>query len=367
MNEKTKIWLAAMLLAVSAGAFAEERPADCVRQNSPETTGFVCREGGHVSHLVSADEPVRVEGIAAFRPENKYTLWYTKPATNWMTSCLPIGNGQFGATLMGQVAVDDVQFNDKTLWSGKLGGLTSTADYGSYLNFGNLFIAAMAEVTGDMEEALKKSSKVLAVKGRVLPASTAHVRLDAVMEDGTLVEGESHIPEAHKHIRRVKLFPEHVEPVESALAAIREADVVILGPGSLYTSIMPNLLVDGVAEALKKSRALKIYICNVLTQPGETDGYTAAMHAKAILDHAGRGAIDYMLVNATPLPHGTAQLLKKEGVEPVAIDEDAINALGIGVVKADLVNDDDVAHHDPEKLMKSVMKMAYKLHPGIGK
>lgn len=96
MNEKTKIWLAAMLLAVSAGALAEERPTDCVRQNSPETTGFVCREGGHVSHLVSADEPVRVEGIAAFRPENKYTLWYTKPATNWMTSCLPIGNGQFG-------------------------------------------------------------------------------------------------------------------------------------------------------------------------------------------------------------------------------------------------------------------------------
>ena len=234
-------------------------------------------------------------------------------------------------------------------------------------SFGNLFIAAMAEVTGDMEEALKKSSKVLAVKGRVLPASTAHVRLDAVMEDGTLVEGESHIPEVHKHIRRVKLFPEHVEPVESALAAIREADVVILGPGSLYTSIMPNLLVDGVAEALKKSRALKIYICNVLTQPGETDGYTASMHARAILDHAGRGAIDYMLVNATPLPHGTAQLLKKEGVEPVAIDEDAVNALGIGVVKADLVNDDDVAHHDPEKLMKSVMKMAYKLHPGIGK
>ena len=234
-------------------------------------------------------------------------------------------------------------------------------------SFGNLFIAAMAEVTGDMEEALKKSSKVLAVKGRVLPASTAHVRLDAVMEDGTLVEGESHIPEVHKHIRRVKLFPEHVEPVESALAAIREADVVILGPGSLYTSIMPNLLVDGVAEALKKSQALKIYICNVLTQPGETDGYTASMHARAILDHAGRGAIDYMLVNATPLPHGTAQILKKEGIEPVAIDEDAVNALGIGVVKADLVNDDDVAHHDPEKLMKSVMKMAYKLHPGIGK
>ncbi len=234
-------------------------------------------------------------------------------------------------------------------------------------SFGNLFIAAMAEVTGDMEEALKQSSKVLAVKGRVLPASTAYVRLDAVMEDGTLVEGESHIPKVHKHIRRVKLFPEHVRPVESALKAIREADVVILGPGSLYTSIMPNLLVDGVAEALRKSRALKIYICNVLTQTGETDDYTASMHAKAILYHAGKGTIDYMLVNETPLSNGMARALKKEGVAPVAIDEEAINALGIGVVKADLISDEDVARHDVGKLTLTLMKMAYKLHPAIGK
>ena len=232
-------------------------------------------------------------------------------------------------------------------------------------SFGNLFIAAMTEVTGDVEKALRQSSKVLAVKGRVLPASTAHVRLDAVMEDGTLDEGESHIPEVHKHIRRVKLHPEHVEPVESALAAIREADVVILGPGSLYTSIMPNLLVDGVAETLRKSKALKIYICNVMTQPGETDGYTASMHAKAILDHAGKGAIDYVLVNSAPLPYERANILKREGICPVAVDEDVLNALGIGVVKADLVNEDEIVHHDPEKLMKNVMKMAYKLHPFI--
>ena len=226
-------------------------------------------------------------------------------------------------------------------------------------SFGNIFIAAMAEVTGDMEEALKQSSKVLAVKGRVLPASTAHVRLDAVMEDGTLVEGESHIPEVHKHIRRVKLHPEHVRPVESALAAIREADVVILGPGSLYTSIMPNLLVNGVAEELRKSRALKIYICNVMTQPGETDGYTAAMHAEAIIKHAGRGAIDFMLVNSAPISDALREKYAAEGIVPVAVDEAAINALGIGFVGADIINQSDAVRHDPDKLSRSVMRMIY--------
>ena len=228
-------------------------------------------------------------------------------------------------------------------------------------SFGNLFIAAMAEVTGDMEEALKKSSKVLAVKGRVLPASTAHVRLDAVMEDGTLVEGESHIPEVHKHIRRVKLFPEHVEPVESALAAIREADVVILGPGSLYTSIMPNLLVNGVAEELRKSRALKIYICNVMTQPGETDGYTAAMHAEAIVRHAGRGAIDFMLVNNAPISDALREKYAAEGIAPVVVDEAQINALGIGFVAADIISQSDAVRHDPDKLSRNVMRMIYDL------
>ena len=165
-------------------------------------------------------------------------------------------------------------------------------------SFGNLFIAAMNEVTGDMETALVEASKVLAVKGRVLPASQEHVRLDAVMEDGTVVEGESRIPEARKKIRRVRLFPEHALAVGAALEAIRTADAVILGPGSLYTSILPNLLVDGMAETLRRSRAVKIYICNVMTQPGETDGYTASMHVKAILEHAGKGVVDYVLVQA---------------------------------------------------------------------
>jgi len=225
-------------------------------------------------------------------------------------------------------------------------------------SFGNLFIAAMNEVTGDMETALKESSKVLAVKGRVIPASKEKVRLDAVMNDGTVVEGESQIPEAHKKIRRVRLFPRKVPAVPAALEAIESADAIILGPGSLYTSIMPNLLVEGVAHALKNSKAIKIYICNVLTQPGETDNYTASQHAKAILDHTGHGALDYVLVNSAPIPE---EMWRGTGAKPVEIDEDKVNALGMGLIKEDLMSTSQIGRHDPDKLCAAVMKIIYSL------
>lgn len=235
-------------------------------------------------------------------------------------------------------------------------------------SFGNLFIAAMAEVTGDVERALRESSKVLAVRGEVLPASKEYVRLDAIMADGTVVEGESHIPKVKKRIRRVRLFPPHVKPVQAALDALENADAIVLGPGSLYTSIMPNLLVDGVADAIRRSKALKIYICNVMTQPGETDGYTASMHAKAIIDHGGKGIIDFMLVNSAPISKEMKAYYAKEGAAPVVVDETAINALGIGFVKADIINQKEVIRHDPDKLCKNVMKMVDGLRPsGNGK
>ena len=217
----------------------------------------------------------------------------------------------------------------------------------------------MAEVTGDMETALRESSKVLAVKGRVLPASKESVRLDAILEDGTVVEGESRIPEVPGRIRRVRLFPQDVAPVPSALEALRTADAIILGPGSLYTSIMPNLLVRGVADELRKSHALKIYICNVMTQPGETDGYTASMHAEAILKHAGRGTIDFMLVNNTPISEALRAQYAAQGIYPVAVDEEAINALGIGFVAADIISQADAVRHDPDKLSRNIMRMIY--------
>ena len=252
------------------------------------------------------------------------------------------------------VALADTEPLMEKLFQYRFEGDTALAGH----SFGNLFIAAMNEVTGDMETALKESSKVLAVKGRVIPASKQHVRLDAVMTDGTVVEGESQIPEAHKTIRRVQLYPKHVTAVPAAIEAIESADAIILGPGSLYTSIMPNLLVDGVADALKKSKAIKIYICNVLTQPGETDGYSASNHAKAILDHTGKGAIDYVLVNSMPIPD---EMWRGTGATPVDIDEDKINALGCGLVKADLMSSTQAGRHDPEKLCAAVMKMIYTL------
>ncbi len=247
------------------------------------------------------------------------------------------------------VALADTEPLMEKLFQYRFEGSTVLAGH----SFGNLFIAAMNEVTGDMETALKESSKVLAVKGRVIPASKESVRLDAIMTDG---EGESQIPEARKKIRRVQLFPKKVPAVPAALEAIENADAIILGPGSLYTSIMPNLLVEGVAKALKKSKAIKIYICNVMTQPGETDKYSASAHAKAILDHTGRGAIDYVLVNSAPI-------IKKpdDGSEPVEVDEEKINALGCGLIKEDLISETDAGRHDPDKLCKAVMKIIYDM------
>lgn len=227
-------------------------------------------------------------------------------------------------------------------------------------SFGNLFIAAMTQVTGDVETALKESSKVLAVKGQVLPASKEFVRLDAIMEDGTVVCGESQIPEAHKKIHRVKLYPEHAEAVQSSLDAIRNAEAIVLGPGSLYTSVIPNLLVEGIGDAICRSKAVKIYICNVMTQPGETDGYTASMHVKAIMDHAGRNAVDYVIVNSTPVPEDLKRKYAETGAYPVVVDDDALNQLGVGIIKADLITSKDAIHHDPKKLCDSVMRVVYE-------
>lgn len=227
-------------------------------------------------------------------------------------------------------------------------------------SFGNLFIAAMTQVTGDVETALKESSKVLAVKGQVLPASKEFVRLDAIMEDGTVVCGESQIPEAHKKIHRVKLYPEQAEAVQSSLDAIRNAEAIVLGPGSLYTSVIPNLLVEGIGDAICRSKAVKIYICNVMTQPGETDGYTASMHVKAIMDHAGRNAVDYVIVNSTPVPEDLKRKYAETGAYPVVVDDDALNQLGVGIIKADLITSKDAIHHDPKKLCDSVMRVVYE-------
>ena len=255
------------------------------------------------------------------------------------------------------VALADTEPLMEKLFQHRFGGAGGLAGH----NFGNLFIAAMTEVLGDVEQALKESSKVLAVRGRVLPASTQKVRLWARMTDGSMVEGESQIPLANKRIDRVYLQPEETMPVESSLEAIRDADAIILGPGSLYTSILPNLLVRGVADTLRKSQAVKIYICNVMTQPGETDGYSASEHVQAILDHVGPGIIDYVVINNQNVAEELQQKYADQGAYPVKSDVDVIEAMGIKAVLADVINETNLVRHDPLKLSRTIVSMIYKL------
>lgn len=224
--------------------------------------------------------------------------------------------------------------------------------------FGNLFIASLAGVTGDLENAVKETSKVLNIRGRVLPSAVEDVMLVAEFADGTVVEGESQIPRARKRIRAVRLKPTDVAPLPEVLQAIAEAELIVLGPGSLYTSVLPNLLVRGVAGAIRSSGALCLYVCNVMTQPGETDGFTASDHVRALLAQVGRGLFSHVLVN-TQRPRSRALLTRyeAEGAVPVQADLDRVRQLGIEPVGLDLISEEDVVRHDPGRLAGAIMRL----------
>ncbi len=204
-------------------------------------------------------------------------------------------------------------------------------------SFGNLFLAALNGISSSFDEAVARMSEVLAITGRVLPVTTADVQLEAFFENGASVVGESKIFYCKKRencrITQVRLLPEHPRALPEALAAIREADVLLLGPGSLYTSIIPNLLVDGIVEAIQASQALKIYVCNVMTQEGETEGYTVSDHIQAIFQHAAPDLFHLCLVNSSPIPREVAARYAAEGAEPLRYDADACAALGVEVVR----------------------------------
>ena len=257
------------------------------------------------------------------------------------------------------VALADTEPLMEKLFQHRFGGAGGLAGH----SFGNLFIAAMTEILGDIELALKESSKVLAVKGRVLPASVQHVRLSAEMMDGSVVEGESQIPQAGKPIKRVFISPADAVPVQTAVEAIMEAELIVLGPGSLYTSVLPNLLVKGVADALRASSALKVYVCNVMTQPGETDGYSASQHVAAILNHVGPGVIDYVLLNDQKIdPQLQAQYAEK-GAYPVEADVENVEALGVKTLRRRVISEVHVIRHDPLRLSRAILKMLYDHKP----
>ncbi|MGF7049434.1 putative cofD-like protein [Paenibacillus sp. DS2015] len=224
-------------------------------------------------------------------------------------------------------------------------------------SLGNLILAGMTDITGDFVTAVRELSKVLAVRGQVLPAAGVAVTLHAEMEDGSIVIGESKIPEAGKRIKRVFLDPANVEPLPEAVEAITQADAILIGPGSLYTSILPNLLVPKLAEAVCASKAIKIFVCNVMTQPGETDNYTVSDHLKAIYDHIGTQLFDYVIVNNGDIPTQVQDRYAEKGAKPVQVDWDEVTGHGYKVIADTLVLFRTYLRHDADKLSQHIYQL----------
>lgn len=229
-------------------------------------------------------------------------------------------------------------------------------------SFGNLFLAAMTGITGDFETAVKETSRVLAVRGRVLPSAKRDVNLAAVFEDGTRVVGESRIPKVGKRIVQVQLEPPDVEPLPEVLEAIAQADVIVVGPGSLYTSLLPNLLVPGIAEAVRRSPAKAVYICNVMTQPGETDHFSASQHVKAIYDHVGPGFFDMIIVNSATIPQSVIEQYESKGSHPVVADVEDLHKLGLTVIARNFLHYAMYARHDADMVATQVLALIGREH-----
>ena len=246
------------------------------------------------------------------------------------------------------VAMADKEGLMEKLFAHRFGGSGNLTGH----SFGNLFIAALIEVLGDVEGAMDATSKVLKVRGKVIPSSADKILLNAEMADGTIVQGESQIPKAREHgkIKRVFTTPEKPRAIQSAVKAICDADAIVLGPGSLYTSMMPNLLVPEIAAAIRSSSANKIYICNVMTQPGETDDYTVSDHIKAIERYAGGPIIDFVMANNGDIDTAILQQYAAAGQHPVIIDKREINETGATLIQADLVDHETGATHNTKKL-----------------
>jgi len=224
-------------------------------------------------------------------------------------------------------------------------------------NFGNLFITAMTKITGDFERAVRASSKVLAIRGRVVPSTNTKVRLVAEHDDGSVTLGETKISKADAPIRRIYLEPAGCQPTADALAAIREANAIVLGPGSLFTSIVPNLLVERMVDEIVMSKALKIYVCNVMTQSRETRGYKASDHVKALVAHTNPGIVHVCIVNTEPVPSTMLERYREEHAFPVEPDIEQIRALGYQVVSGDIISAENYVRHDPDKVARLVIQL----------
>ena len=224
-------------------------------------------------------------------------------------------------------------------------------------SFGNLFLAALTAITDDFSEAVRLSSEILLTRGHIYPATTSNIELEALMEDGTRVLGETKITASKGRISELFLVPPDVGPMPQTLEAIAHADIITIGPGSLFTSLIPNLLVRGIADAIVDSPATKVYICNLMTQPNESLGRTAADHIRALNSHARQQIFDYALINRTPVSDALKAKYATEGACQIVNDLDVVEALGVIPVLGDYLDEGDVARHDTAQVARDVLEL----------
>lgn len=225
-------------------------------------------------------------------------------------------------------------------------------------SFGNLFLSALCQITGDFTHAVSLSSEVLAVSGRIYPSTGTNVSLEATLGNGNKVQGETNISASRESIERISLSPRHCEPLPEALRAIEQADLITMGPGSLFTSVIPNLLVSGIPEAIVASNASKVYVSNLMWQPGETMNFSASHHVQAIFDHAGHPVFDTVLVNTGVAGETQRAIYMEQHAEPVQGDVEALRKLGLRVIERDLLGKSEKIRHQPDLLAAVLVDLA---------
>jgi uncharacterized cofD-like protein len=222
-------------------------------------------------------------------------------------------------------------------------------------SFGNLFLTALTNSMGDFAKAVQVSARVLAIRGRIFPSTAQNVTLQAELDDGAVIAGETNISRSRKKIKRVQLVPRRVRPLPEVLQAIREADLILVGPGSLYTSILPNLLVEQMAELIAHSRATRVYIANLMTQPGETQHYSVADHVRAIYEHTRPSLFDFVVINRTAVSPGLLRRYKAQGAEPVDPSFDELTRMGLSYVTGNFLTQDGVVRHNQRRLAQILL------------
>jgi len=225
-------------------------------------------------------------------------------------------------------------------------------------SFGNLFLAALTAITGDFADAVKHASEILATRGNVLPATSSNVQLEALMDDGSRIVGETNINASLKRIIELHVVPENPQPLDQTLKAIAEADIITMGPGSLFTSLIPNVLVSGIPEAIAASHAVKVFICNLMTEANESLHMTAPDHIQAIYRHARHNIFDYALVNSTPVSPQMLEKYSHEEAEQVKVNAPAIEALGVKCITGDFLEERDFVRHATGRLCKELLRLA---------